>query len=136
MRYALFLIPLVVMVLTECAKMAVEHVRTGHWSKGMFRPGGMPSTHSAFVTSLLIMLAFTVGIDSPEFAIAFVFACVVWYDAVSLRRSVGEQAELLNRLQHWHHLRERVGHSLKEVLAGIAFGVVATGILLRITGSL
>lgn len=128
LRTYLFLIPVVTMLLSELTKITVEHVRTGQWTQGVFRPGGMPSSHSAFVTSLLIVIARKLGIDSAEFAIAFVFACVVWYDALSLRRSVGEQAELLNRLQQWHHLRERVGHSLREVVAGIAFGAAVTGI--------
>ncbi len=126
LRTYLFLIPIIVMVLCEITKIFVEHARTGGWTQGMFRPGGFPSTHSAFVTSLLMVIARKTGIESTEFAIAFVFACVVWYDAISLRRSVGEQAELLNRLQQWHHLRERVGHSFKEVIAGIAFGAAVT----------
>jgi acid phosphatase family membrane protein YuiD len=125
-RTYLFLVPLIAMVLCECAKICVEYARTGHWTSGMFTPGGMPSSHSAFVTSLLIVLARRAGVDSTQFAIAFVFACVVWYDAISLRRSVGEQAEVLNHLQHKLHLRERVGHSAREVAAGIAFGAAVT----------
>jgi len=128
LRTYVFLVPIIAMVLSECAKIAVEYARTGAWSQGVFQPGGMPSSHSAFVTSLLIVIARKTGIESTEFAISFVFACVVWYDAISLRRSVGQQAELLNRLQQWSHLRERVGHSTKEVLAGIVFGAVITAI--------
>lgn len=126
LRTYLFLIPIITMVLSEVMKIAVEYVKTGRWAQGMFRPGGMPSSHSAFVTSLLMVIERTHGIESGEFAIAFVFASVVWYDAISLRQSVGEQAELLNRLQQWHHLRERVGHSFKEVIAGIIFGAIVT----------
>lgn len=123
-----FLIPLVVMVLCELTKVTVAHVRTGDWQRGLFRTGGMPSTHSAFVMSLLIIVDRKLGMQSIEFAIAFVFAAVVWYDALSVRRSVGQQAEVLNRLQHWQHFSEQIGHSLKEVLAGIAFGAVVTHI--------
>ncbi len=121
-----FLIPLMVMVMSEMMKAVVEHFRTGSWHATLFQPGGMPSSHSAFVTSLLIIVAHVEGLESLEFAIAFVFACVVWYDAMSLRRSVGQQAEALNKLQHWQHFSERVGHSLKEVIAGICFGAVVT----------
>lgn len=126
LRAYVFLVPVIAMVLSEAAKVAVEYARTGRWATGVFQPGGMPSSHSAFVTSLLIVVARRNGFDSSEFAIAFVFAGVVWYDAVSLRRTVGEQAELLNRLQQWSHLRERVGHSFREVVAGIAFGAAVT----------
>lgn len=123
-----FLIPIVVMVLSEVAKMIVEHVRTGQWHRSLFKTGGMPSSHSAFVTSLLIIVERLSGVESVEFAIAFVFAAVVWYDALSLRREVGLQAEMLNKLQQKQHFTERVGHSMKEVIAGIAFGTVVTHI--------
>lgn len=137
LRTYLFLVPVIAMVLCECTKVAVEYSRTGKWSQGLFQPGGMPSTHSAFVTSLLIVIARRLGVESTEFAIAFVFACVVWYDAISLRKSVGEQAELLNRLQQFRHLRERVGHSILEVLGGILFGAAVTtvGIWMDVTVS-
>lgn len=126
LRQYIFLIPLLVMVLTELAKVAVEWVQTGKWHEGFFRPGGMPSSHSAFVTSLLIIVSEKRGIDSVEFAMAFVFAAVVWYDAMSVRRAVGQQAEILNRLQKWEHLTVRLGHSFRQVLAGILFGAVVT----------
>ncbi len=126
LRQYLFLIPVVVMVLSELTKVGVEYFRTGKWHAGLFRTGGMPSSHSAFVTSLLIVVERRIGAESIEFAIAFVFAAVVWYDAVSLRREVGLQAEMLNRLQQWQHFTVRVGHSIKEVIAGIVFGTIIT----------
>lgn len=126
LRTYVFLVPVIAMVLSEIAKILVEYARTGRWTSGMFRPGGMPSTHSAFVTSLLIVIARRNGFESSEFAIAFVFAAVVWYDAISLRRTVGEQAAILNRLQREKLLRERVGHSAREMLAGVAFGAAVT----------
>lgn len=126
LRQYLFLIPIVVMFLSECTKMLTQYMRTGQWHPALFRTGGMPSTHSAFVTSLLIIVERKTGMQSVEFAIAFVFAAVVWFDAISLRREVGLQAEMLNRLQQWQHFTERVGHSVKEVLAGIVFGTAVT----------
>lgn len=126
LRTYVFLVPVIAMVLCECVKVTVDYFKTGRWSGGMFRPGGMPSTHSAFVTSLLIVIARRNGFESSEFAIAFVFAAVVWYDAISLRRTVGQQAGILNKLQKGEHLRERVGHSAREMFAGIAFGSVVT----------
>ncbi len=121
-----FLIPLVVALLSEITKMTIEGMKTGTWHAGLFRAGGMPSSHSAFVTSLLIVVGKKSGLHSVVFAIVFVFACIIWYDATSSRRAIGEQAKVLNRLQHWQHLSERLGHSLLEVLCGIAFGAIVT----------
>lgn len=126
LRNYLFLIPLVVLVLTEVAKVGVEWVKTGKWHEKLFHPGGMPSSHSAFVTSLLIVVGRKLGTSSSEFAIAFVFACIVWYDAMSVRRAVGMQGEILNRLQKWRHFSDRLGHSFLEVIVGILFGAAVT----------
>ena len=98
----LFLIPLVVLVLSSITKVLIEGRKTkGKAHQHFFHPGGMPSTHSAFVTSLAIVVWKKMGLNSVEFAIAFCFACIVWYDAVVIRRVVGEQGKLLNRMQHW-----------------------------------
>jgi acid phosphatase family membrane protein YuiD len=126
LRTYLFLIPLVVLLLAEVTKMLIDQVREGTWHASLFHPGGFPSSHSAFVTSLLIIVGRKLGMDSVEFAIAFVFASVVWYDALSSRRALGDQAKILNRLQHWQHLTERLGHSFVEVIGGIIFGAVIT----------
>jgi uncharacterized protein len=126
LRWFPFLIPLVVLVLAEFTKMFVEQIRNGTWHARLFHPGGMPSSHSAFVTSLLIIVGYKSGIESMEFAIAFVFAAVTWYDAMSSRRAIGDQAKVLNKLQHWQHFTEQLGHSLLEVIGGIVFGIAIT----------
>ena len=126
LSHYLFLTPLIVGCLSELLKIFTEGVERGAWHEGMFRPGGMPSSHSAFVTSLLIVIARSSGLESPVFAVAFVVACLTWYDAVSSRRAIGQQAKMLNRLQKWEHFSERLGHSLKEVIGGILFGGAVT----------
>ena len=126
LRDYLFITPLAVLVLTEITKLIVEGFRTGNWHERLFHPGGMPSSHSAFVMSLLIVVWHKLGVHSVEFTIAFVFACVVWYDSMSSRRAIGQQAHILNKLQKWEHFTERLGHSFAEVMAGILFGAVVT----------
>src|SRR3989338_6619356 len=125
-RY-LFLIPVVVLVLCEITKLSVASVRQGRFAyEAFFHAGGFPSSHSAFVTSLLIVVGRMSGIESVEFAIAVVFASIVWYDAFHARRELGLQAEILNRLQKWKHFTTQLGHSFKEVVGGIAFGALVT----------
>ncbi len=97
--------------------------------------GGMPSSHSAFVSSLVIATAKQCGCSSPEFAITFALACVVIYDAMGVRRAAGEQAKVINQLTDSlfknygqdtivaSQLKELLGHTPIEVLAGIALGV-------------
>lgn len=100
--------------------------------------GGMPSSHSSFVTSLSTLVGIYNGFDSVEFAICVVFALIVMYDASGVRRAVGKQAAILNKivgdLQHKKHiehetLKELVGHTPKEVIIGALLGI-AVGIIM------
>jgi acid phosphatase family membrane protein YuiD len=135
-RTYLFLIPLLVALISEVAKVVLHGFRTGNFEEKLFQPGGMPSSHSAFVTSLIIVIGHKLGTDSAEFAIAFTFACLTWYDAMSSRRAIGEQAKVLNRLQHWSHFSERLGHTFKEVVGGIIFGGLITWMGIQWAGTL
>ena len=95
--------------------------------------GGMPSSHSSFVTGLAASVGIIEGFSSTNFAICTVFALVVMYDAAGVRRAAGQQAKILNKLiAQWEksdysetdkHLKELLGHTPKEVFAGAALGV-------------
>lgn len=95
--------------------------------------GGMPSSHTAFVVALAASVGKEAGWGSMPFAIAFVLAAVVMYDAAGVRRATGRQAEVLNRLlSDLYHgtkiqqerLKELIGHSPIEVLAGAILGLL------------
>src|SRR5437868_9454825 len=60
--------------------------------------GGLPSAHSAFVVGLAGGVGIHDGLQSTTFAMALVFALVVMYDALSLRREAGKHADILNEL--------------------------------------
>ena len=101
----------------------------------MFGAGGMPSAHSAMVCSLVMGVANKCTVASPEFAIAFAFASVVIYDAMGVRRAAGEQAKVINRMVdtmeknegseiYDKDLKEYLGHTPVEVLAGALLGII------------
>ncbi len=99
--------------------------------------GGMPSAHSASVCGLATNIGIRTGFHSPLFALAFLFAMIVMFDAQSVRRAAGEQAKILNQIVdevlHQHHLShtklaELLGHTRLEVFAGMLVGIVV-GIL-------
>lgn len=100
--------------------------------------GGMPSSHSSFVTSLACATGFTEGFGSTLFAITFAFAMVVMYDASGVRRAAGKQAEVLNifianfekhGIKIDSKLKELLGHSPVEVFAGAILGIVISVIM-------
>lgn len=100
--------------------------------------GGMPSSHSALVTGLATAAARISGLNSAVFALAAVFAGVVMYDAAGVRLAVSKQARILNimlddvfheRGLREERLRELIGHTPIQVIAGAIIGIVI-GILM------
>ena len=95
--------------------------------------GGMPSSHSAFVTGLATSVGLSSGFASEVFSIAAVLALVVMYDAAGVRRAAGEQAKILNQLvEEWGkqnykntevRLKELLGHTPLQVAAGAILGI-------------
>ena len=97
--------------------------------------GGMPSGHSATVSSFAVAAAFVYGLDSFEFAIAAVLAVIVCKDAMGVRLETGKQAAIINEIVRAFDelssgkltdvkLKEFVGHTPIQVLAGILLGIV------------
>ena len=100
--------------------------------------GGMPSAHSASVCAVTLAIAKSVGVSSPLFAVSFLFAAVVMYDAMGVRRAAGEQAKTLNvivknheheEVKHKDALKESLGHTPLEVLAGALLGILLAMII-------
>ncbi len=137
--YAMFVIPLIVIVAAQSVKLIRFSIRHGIDWNYLFTPGHMPSAHSAFVAALVTTIGYYDGVDTGAFAMSIGFATIVIYDAMRIRMQIGEQGKFLNELvreldeidrSKFPHLKERVGHYGREVLAGIIFGVGLTYILI------
>lgn len=133
-------------LVAQVLKTLINGLLLGKFSlERMWGSGGMPSSHSATVCSLVVAAARLYGPDSAIFALAFIIAIIVMYDAMGVRRETGEQAKILNRmLTDWMEaesanspflgdkkLKEMVGHTPFEVLGGAIVGV-AVGWLIPI----
>ncbi len=101
--------------------------------KRILGAGGMPSSHSAVVTGLATLIGKYEGVDSAIFAMSFVVAFVVMYDACGVRRAAGKQAALLNKLvetpgltgvQVSERLVEVLGHTPIQVIVGALIGII------------
>lgn len=100
----------------------------------IFGMGGMPSSHTAFVFSLMIMVAIREGLYSSEFAVSFALMVIVIYDAMGVRYETGKQGMVLNKILREvliegqpiteEKLKELVGHSPVEVFGGILIGII------------
>src|SRR5690554_2432447 len=105
----------------------------------LLETGGMPSSHSAAVAALAVVLGAQYGFGSPLFALAAVFGSIVIYDATGIRRAAGKQAELINdlvnELAHLFDegfrpmaLKTLLGHTYPQVLVGVLLGI-GTGLM-------
>ena len=101
--------------------------------KRIMGAGGMPSSHSAVVVGLATLIGKYEGVGSPIFALSFIVAFVVMYDACGVRRAAGKQAALLNKLvetpgltsvQVSEKLVEVLGHTPVQVFVGALIGVI------------
>jgi acid phosphatase family membrane protein YuiD len=125
----------------QLLKVIIELARTGRLNIfRFFANGGMPSSHTALVTTLTIGVARDAGVSSTLFAVTFLFSLYFVFEAAGLRQEVGKQARMLNELadelRQTHHLdrnrlKELVGHTWNEVFAGFLFGVMVAAVAFR-----
>ena len=116
-------------------KLIYDLVKTKKFNfKRILGAGGMPSSHSAVVTSLTTLIGKYEGVGTPIFALSFIVAFVVMYDACGVRRAAGKQAALLNKLvetpgltgvQVSEKLVEVLGHTPVQVIVGALIGIGA-----------
>ena len=75
--------------LAQALKIPIDVFQSRHWNWALFfAAGGMPSSHSALVAGVAHAVGLSVGYGTPEFAVAFVLAVIVIYDATGIRRQV------------------------------------------------
>lgn len=107
--------------------------------------GGMPSGHSATVSSLAMISALCYGTGSFEFGICFILAIIVCHDAMGVRLETGKQAIVLNEMIDLLEaltkgevsdikLKEFVGHTPIQVLAGILVGCLNAFVMYHVLG--
>ena len=120
--------------IAQIAKPIIEYIRKRKVNlRLLVSAGGMPSSHSASVCALATAVAIQEGVRSTLFAISFILAIIVMYDAAGVRRAASIQARILNQiideLFQGHpisetRLRELLGHTPVEVFAGAILGIV------------
>ncbi|MDK2931118.1 MAG: uncharacterized protein PWR07_1249 [Bacillota bacterium] len=132
LRNPALMAPLVAWATAQVLKFVVDYIihRRPDFTR-LVNPGGMPSSHSSLVSSMSVIVGRISGWSSPTFAVASVLSLIVLYDAAGIRRAAGRQARIINRivddLYRKHRipeerLRELLGHTPLEVLAGVGLG--------------
>lgn len=127
-------------IISQGAKYVIRVVRIGSFGdfRQLYISGGMPSAHSATVVSLMTIIGLHDGIDGGLFALSALFAGIVMYDAVMVRRSSGAQGLVLRKLlketkSHIGAPKVARGHEPVEVLAGAIIGAAVGYVVFLVT---
>lgn len=136
----IFLSGFVAWFVAQVLKILTHYLQYNQLDLGRFvGSGGMPSSHSSLVMGISTAIGLKYGFGDDLYILALVFSLVVMYDASGVRRSVGKQAIILNRIiknlyQHKKikeaKLKEFVGHTPKEVIAGAILGIFIANMII------
>ncbi|OCA85087.1 divergent PAP2 family protein [Pseudobacillus wudalianchiensis] len=131
----------------QAAKIPLHYMKKKEWKPELFlATGGMPSSHSAGVSSLATYIAMKKGVSTIDFALSVIFGLIVMYDAQGIRRQTGELTlkvndldELIDKIHQDDPVEyeEKVPDPLKEVLGhkpGEVIGGALLGTLLGMAG--
>lgn len=134
MQNQIFWVALLSWTIAQVLKTIISYLTLGELNlERLLGSGGMPSSHSALVVSLVTGVGMTDGFASNSFAIAAIFAGIVMYDAAGVRQAAGKHARAINQivqqLRYEHKfadnsLKELLGHTPLEVFAGALLGFV------------
>ena len=155
----LFMIPLCVGFVIQLIKLVIDFfVEKKVTRSSLWNSGGFPSVHSGIAASVTMLMLLVYGGNSPEFALAFTFSFLFWYDAANIRFQAGEHARFLNEMtqelrelnymifqgmpeesraiNYRYMLKERLGHTVTEVIWWIIFWATLTRLLVLLVPQL
>ncbi len=129
-------------VIAQVLKLFTHYDSEGKFDfKRIWGSGGMPSSHSAGMSAMSVMVLRLCGFTSTEFAISLIISVIVMYDARGVRRATGEHATIINKMMSLYnggesifgdkYLKELIGHTPFQVFMGALLGVII-GVIYRL----
>jgi len=131
----ILIISLVAGLVTQLIKIMIKSVKARKFNISTFDDyGGMPSAHSAFLSSLLTAIVIYEGVLSTAFAVSFVIAAILIRDAVGIRMELEKQGKVIKEIVNHNGLKktinaneklaDRMGHTYPEIIVGLFIGVI------------
>lgn len=135
--YTYLLAPIFAFILAQGSKVFLRSLKRKITWRDLFSYSDMPSGHTAVVVSLVTILGIRLGISSPIFACAFVYAIIVITDAIGLRNYLGLHGKTLNVLvkdlkedefldRNYPKQLEKIGHTPMQVFIGALIGFITS----------
>ena len=133
MKTIYLITPFAAWIITGIVKFIINCIKEKKLAFHLIGYGGFPSNHSSIVSSSVSLIYFEKGVSDPSFCVAITLAFIVFLDANSLRRQIEMQAKAINTLNQKNKefliLRERIGHSKVEILAGAVLGIIIGAVI-------
>lgn len=118
-------------IVAQTIKFILELRQDGFSLEDLFESGGMPSSHTSFVSSVVTVIGLIEGFESAIFGLGLTLLGVVLYDAIGVRRATGENTKTLRNITKQLKLgnTDRAltlvkGHTPIQVAAGLATGIL------------
>ncbi|MEZ9145869.1 divergent PAP2 family protein [Vibrio sp. 10N.286.52.C3] len=125
--------PFFAWLIAGSAKFIVNSISLRRFAFDLIGYGGMPSNHSCIVSSVVAIIFIKEGVDEPVLVVAIALAFIVMLDANSLRQHIGRQSKAINILSRTNYdipkLKERMGHTRKEIFIGAILGILSASII-------
>lgn len=132
----LLAVPVVGWIVAQLLKYLFELHKDGFQLKDLYTSGGFPSSHASSTVSLATYIGFVEGWGTSIFALSALMAAVVMYDSLGVRRTVQEHTKILQELSQKEKVDFKIkntrtgrGHTPKEVLGGLAVGLVVGAVI-------
>ena len=131
-------VPAIAWILSQTIKYLLHTAKAGSLTSYSFlyTSGNMPSSHAAVTVSLLTVIGHTEGLSSALFGVMAILTMIVLYDAVNVRRAVGEQGKFLQNLAKTNKERgdfyTAKGHTIVEVTVGSILGFLIAVIFMTV----
>lgn len=135
--YIYILAPIIAFIIAQGTKVLLRSFKKKVTWHDVFAYSDMPSGHTSVVVGIASIVGFKLGISSPIFAVAFVFATIVIVDAIGLRNYLGQHGKTLNVLvkdlkeddfldNSYPKQLEKIGHTPLQVLVGGTIGFLTS----------
>lgn len=136
----IFVAPTVAWIVAQLIKMLVDVCKYGFNKENIYAKTGMPSSLAALVSAFIIITGIIYGGGSFEFALTFFVGFITLYDSRGVRYETSRHGKALNNLNEEREeegkqpldiirFKEKVGHTLPELVAGILVGLVCAIII-------
>lgn len=131
MTHELIIIPTIVVILSQAIKLITNKDAELSAVNIIGKYGGMPSSHTAYVSSLGLLIFLKDGLESTGFAIWLLFSIIVIRNALGLRQEVSRHSTAIESIASKTKstipaLTHRMGHRPIEVMVGALFGLIVT----------